>query len=119
MISSPYERRYWELKLLRLCALFDIETDSKRRRSMFKAHAWFYQVAFYYVGYLFQLGSLYYVESVNEVAETLCIFISCGTPLIKLMLCFPNRYNMRRLFDKIECENYRVQESDEHKCYII
>lgn len=115
MNRSPRERWYWDLKVLKLFALFDIETDSERRRLMFRAYAWFYQVTFCYVGYLFQIGSLPYAESMSEAAETLYISIPWGNALIKFMLCFPNRHNMRRLFDKTNGESYRVQRSDEQK----
>lgn len=109
---SPYESSL-EMKIWRFFGLFDTETDSELKRKLFRAYVWFYQIVFCYIGFLIQLGALFYVQSAQDAAETLYVTVSYGNAVIKILLTFRQQDNVTRLYNRMNIEKYRANGGDE------
>lgn len=115
MHRSPFDNLGTELKLWRFYGLFDIETDSKKKKVLFKAYTWFYQIVFVYIGFLLQFGTVFNAESMAEAAETLYVSVSYANAVIKILITFWSREKVKRLYDRINVDNYRANGIDEQK----
>lgn len=113
MLRSPYDRCTFELRVWRIYALFDLDTKSELKKTLFRIYAVLYRIIFCYIGFMLQFGSVFYAQSSKEAAQTLYVSTSFGNAVMKLTLI--SRDNMRKLYDKINCEKFRSNGTDEQK----
>lgn len=115
LVRSPFECLNYELLIWRFYAIFNLETKSKWKQTLFKAYAYAFKFWFCYVGFILHFSSVYYAESMKAAAETLYVCISYGNAVIKIMIADLNRQNLLRLYNKIDSERFKAQNEDEFK----
>lgn len=113
IIRSPFEKIKSELIIWKFYAIFDIDTNSKIKKALFRLYALSYIIWFCYIGFALHFGSVIYADTIREAAETLYVCVSYGNAVTKIMIAYPNRKNIKKLYDKINSERFKADEQDD------
>lgn len=113
MHRSPFENLNVERNVWKFYAIYDIETKSEQKQKIFRAYAIIYQFWFCYIGFALHCSSVFFAGSVREAAETLSVCVSYGNALIKIMIAYPNRGKIKKLYDKINVKKYEATQQDD------
>lgn len=111
MIRSPFEKLKSEILIWKFYAIFDIETNSKIKRKLFRIYSLSYITWFCYIGFALHFGSVIYADTIREASETLYVCVSYGNAVTKIMIAYPNRDSIKKLYDKII--RFRADERDD------
>lgn len=94
--------------------MFDIESNSPSKKTIFKAFVFVTQALFIYAGFFLQAGAVFDTNSIEEAAQILFISFAYVNAAFKAYVIVSNRQNVGKLWAEFDAGVFKASDQEEN-----